>query len=133
MECHSITECYHNLGTVFWRGLFVLCLVCFTSSLHTLECFLLQQEQNHAKLVPLCHSPWVLFLAAKVPELWTPQGVSYFHGWPQPQAQRIPLREGIKSQTKLLAMLGQHHTQHRGSLTEKHCSLLPLLRVVYGA
>lgn len=96
MEWHSIPECYHNLETVFWRGLFVQCLVCFTSSLHTSEWFQLQPRAEPCKVGSPLPSPVSAFPDSKGARALDSPGSHKLHGWPQPQSQLIPLREGIR-------------------------------------
>lgn len=108
MECHSVTECYHNLGTVVLGGGFLSC-VSFASLLHTLERFQLQPRAEPCRVgSPLPLSAGVFPVSKGTRALDSP-GCHILAWMATASVIAHPLREAIKSQTKLLAILGQHH------------------------
>lgn len=111
LEGHGVPQCYWVLSQlrncVFGGGGCFLSCVWFASVLHsTLQgASSCNNSKTRAKLVPLCPPLPVLFLSAKVPKLWTLQGVTYFHGWPQPHHSSPPQRRG-KEPDKVIGYTG---------------------------
>lgn len=133
LEWHGVTwvtECYHSLGTVLWRGLFVLYLVCFTSSLHTLECFQLQPRPEPCKVGSPLPRPGSAFSASKGARALASPACPILLWMATAPATAHPPQRRDKEPNKVIGYAGTAPCTS-GSLTEKHCCLHPFLNVVY--